>query len=128
MKRILVCGTLLALATSLSFAQRGRAVGPSTGGVGPAVGHVGPAVGMPSTAPMAPTTGVRPDTVNPDRVAPSVSPGSGTVAPDTTTVGPDTGKPANPASVGSHTSTVPDRAVVPDANDVTDHTRINPNQ
>lgn len=127
MKRILICGMLLVLATSLSFAQRSRGVGPSTGGIGPAVGQVGPVARMPG--PMS-TSPVRPDTIGADRVPNHVS----TTSPDTRTVGPDasrvapdakapgnSGKQANPAAA-------PDRAVIPDANGVSDHARINPNQ
>ena len=135
MKRILICGMLLVLATSLSFAQRSRGVGASTGGVGPAVGHVGPAVRMPDTGPMSPT-GVRPNTAGADRTAPVATPSHvGTTSPDNMTVGPDTsrvapdakapgansGKPANPTGV-------PDRVAIPDANGAGDHTRISPNQ
>lgn len=139
MKRILICGMLLALATSLSFAQRSRGAGPTTGGM--AVGHVGPAARMPATGPMAPTSSVRPDTT--DRVArdaannhvnaPStdathVSPTNGKAAPDATVGGPDTSKPGNATGVGTRNSTVPDRTTLPDANGVSDHAVINPNQ
>lgn len=131
MKRILICGMLLALATSLSFAQRSRGVGPSTG-VGPAVGHVGPAARMPDTGPMSPTTRVSPNTLGTDRAPNHVS----TTSPDTTSVGPATGDRVGPdarttgADTGKSTTpaTVPDRTVMPDANGVSDHTRINPNQ
>ncbi len=136
MKRILICGMLLALATSLSFAQRSRGVAPATG-VGPAIGHVGPAARMPATGPMSPTTGIRPDTIDTGRISPDAAPnhvsttssgatgvGAATgdrVAPDAIAPGANSGKPANPVGV-------PDRAVVPDANGVSDHARINPNQ
>ncbi len=137
MKRILICGMLLALATSLSFAQRSRGVGPSTGGIGPAVGHVGPAVRGPDIGPMSPASPVRPDAVGPDRTAPVAAPNHvSTTSSDATGVGPDTTrrvapdakapgannvKPASPVGV-------PDRAVMPDANGISDHARINPNQ
>jgi hypothetical protein len=142
MKRILICGMLFALATSLSFAQRSRGVGPSTG-VGAATGHMGPAARMPATGPMSPTTSARPDMTDTGRVAPdaannhanapstdttSVGPAGAKPAPDTTGVGPDVGRPANSTGVGSHNSTVPDRTTMPDANGVSDHTMIIPNQ
>ena len=142
MKRILICGMLLALATSLSFAQRSRGVGPTTG-AGSAVGHIGPAARMPATAPMSPTTSARPDTTDTGRVAPdaasnhvnapstattSVGSTNGKPAPEATVVGPDSAKPANSTGTGSRNSTVPDRTTLPDANGVSDHTVINPNQ
>ena len=64
MKKILICGMLLGLLSTLSFAQRGRA----TGGVGPTVG-------MSNTAPMAhtmpnavpvPHQGISPNAVGPN--------------------------------------------------------------
>jgi hypothetical protein len=141
MKRILICGMLLALATSLSFAQRGRGVGPTTG-VGPAAGHIGPAARMPATGPMSPTTSARPDTTSTGRVAPDaannhvnapstatgVGPTSGQPEPGATAVAPDSGRPADATGVRSPNSTDPGRTASPDANGVSDHTVINPNQ
>jgi len=109
MKQLLVCGMLLGLLTSVSFAQRGHAIG----GVGtsariPNVGPVSPnaitspnAISMPHAGvlPNANTTGK-----NPTRVAPNA-----TTDPTAQTVGPAA------KTVGPTTVTVPDRIIPPDA-------------
>jgi hypothetical protein len=112
MKKVLVCGMLLGLLTSVGYAQRGHAVG----GVGPAartmpnVGPVSPNArinpGAISTGPHATTVGPQATTVekNPNRVAPNA-----TTDPTAKTVGPEA------TNVGAHTVTVPDRVITPDA-------------
>ena len=110
MKKVLVCGMLLGLLTSVSFAQRGRAVG----GVGqgartPNVGPVSPNARMSPNAigvehdgvlPNATTTGKNPKPLTPNA---TTDPTAKTVDPAAKTVGPNS------------ETTVPDRVITPDA-------------
>ncbi|MGA2370032.1 MAG: hypothetical protein ACLPPV_17675 [Candidatus Korobacteraceae bacterium] len=117
MKKVLVCGMLLGLLTSVSYAQRGHAIG----GVGtsariPDVGPVSPnartspnalSVGHDGVMPNATTTGKNPTHVGPnatfDPTARTVGPNTKTADPSARTVGPNT------------VTTVPDRVITPDA-------------
>jgi hypothetical protein len=125
MKRILICGVMLGLMTGAGFAQRGRAAG----GVGPAVGGVGPSARMPGNAPMARTA---PNAVTNAQgsMAPNAvsgSPNAKTVKPNGangTAIAPNAG---NAATVSPDANTVPG-TMNPDAQGISDHTRINPNQ
>jgi len=110
MKKVLVCGMLLGLLTSVSYAQRGRAAG-----------GVGTTVRMPNVMPVSPTAGINPNSINKghDGVLPNATTGKNpkpltpnaatdptakTVGPDAKTVGPNT------------VTTVPDRVIMPNAN------------
>jgi len=117
MKKVLVCGMLLGLLTSVSYAQRGHAVG----GVGPSaripsVGPVSPnarinpsaiGIGHAGVLPNATTTGKNPTHVGPnatfDPNARTVGPTANTAEPSARTVGPNT------------VTTVPDRVITPNA-------------
>jgi hypothetical protein len=110
MRKVLVCGMLLGLLTSVSYAQRGHAVG----GVGPS------AATMPNIGSMSPNARINPNATgmghdgvlpnattagkNPARVAPNA-----TTDPTAKTVGPA----AN--TVGTHAITVPGRVITPEA-------------
>lgn len=129
MKRILICGVVLGLMTGVGFAQRGRAVG----GVGPAVGGVGPSARMPANAPVVRTTpnavtnthgSVRPNAISGSANAKTVKPNA-TSGANATAVAPNAG---NATSVSPNADTVPDRAINPDAQGISDHTRLTPNQ
>jgi hypothetical protein len=147
MKKILICGMMLGLMTGVGFAQRGRAAG----GVGPTAGMPSAPIGR--TAPNAVTAVPRAPapnavsgpsnvkTVTPNAtgadaaktVAPNAnsSDNAKTVAPNSNsadnakTVAPNTGAST---SVSPNTNSVPDRAMNPDAQGVSDHSRITPNQ
>ncbi len=111
MKKVLVCAMLLGLLTSVSYAQRGRAVRGA-----------GATARMPNVMPVSPTAGINPSAVskghdgvlpnatttgkNPKPLTPNATtdPTAKTVAPNAKTVGP------NPVT------TVPDRVITPDAN------------
>ena len=122
MKQVLLCGMLLALLTSVSFAQRGRAVG----GVGPTARLGAPNVRMgPDAVGIAPSTGIPPSAriggvaPNATRVAPNaipVAPHATTVAPNATTVAPNAKTVApNARTTGAETVTPRARTVDPDA-------------
>jgi hypothetical protein len=101
MKKLLVCGMLLGLLTSLSFAQRGRAYG-----------GVGTSARIPNVGPVSPNARTSPNAIGTghDGVAPNATTGknpkhsapNATADPTARTVGPNTG-------------TVPDRVITPDA-------------
>jgi hypothetical protein len=130
MKRILICGMMLGLLTGAGFAQRGRAVG----GVGPAVGGAGASARMPAPAVgVTPNVGTAPNAVTTTHSATAPNSVSGsthaqTVPPNAANaaaVGPKSG---NAATVPPNTNTLPDRAISPDAQGTSDHSRVNPNQ
>src|SRR5271155_2241214 len=104
MKKILVCGMLLGLLTSVSYAQRGHAVG----GVGPGarIPNVGPVSPNARTSPNA--IGVGHDGVMPNAVTTQKNPKpltpNATTDPTAKTVG-STAKTVGPNSE----TTVPDR-------------------
>jgi hypothetical protein len=109
MKKVLVCGMLLGLLTSVSYAQRGRAAG-----------GVGTTVRMPNVMPVSPTAGMNPNSISKghDGVLPNATTGknpkpltpNATTDPTAKTVGPDA------KTVGPNTVTpVPDRVIMPDA-------------
>ncbi len=109
MKKLLICGALLGLLTSVCVAQRGR-VGP-TPGTAPPMARIGPnAVSMSPSAPISPTA------VSHGGVAPNAGPranpvGTTTVAPNAkTAVAPNarTGVAAEPVAPDA-------RTVAPDA-------------
>jgi hypothetical protein len=109
MKQVLVCGMLLGLLTTVSFAQRGHAVGGV--GTNPGITNVGPVSPIARPSPNAitvPHEGVAPNATtvekNPSRVAPNATsdPTAKTVAPTANTVGTTPG-------------TVPDRVILPNA-------------
>jgi hypothetical protein len=129
MKRLLICGMMFGLLTGVGFAQRGRAVG----GVGAATGGVGPTARMPGIAPVVGTT---PNAVTATHgsTAPNAVTGSttaNTVTPNATkgakaaAVTPNSGKAT---TVSPDANTVPDRALDPDAQGLSDHSRVSPNQ
>ncbi|MFZ0314125.1 MAG: hypothetical protein WAL85_15570 [Candidatus Korobacteraceae bacterium] len=116
MKQVLVFGMLLGLLTSVSFAQRGHAVGGV--GANPGIPNVGPVSPMARPSPNAitmPHEGVAPNATtvekNPSRVAPNATtdPTAKTVGSTAQTVGPDA------KTVGPTTVTVPDRVITPNA-------------
>jgi len=110
MKKVLVCGMLLGLLTSVSFAQRGRAIG-----------GVGTSARIPNVGPVSPNASINPNSIstghdgvlpnattpgkNPNRAGPNATfdPTAQTVGPTAKTVGPNT------------VTTVPDRVITPDA-------------
>lgn len=118
MKKVLICGMMLGLLTSVSYAQRGHAIG----GVGPGartpnVGPVSPnarvspnaiGVGHDGVMPNAVTMGKNPKPLTPNG---TTDPTAKTVDPTAKTVGPNT------------ITTVPDRVITPDA-----HTGPGPDQ
>jgi hypothetical protein len=99
MKKLLICGMLLGLLTTVSYAQRGRAVGgigttgarlPNAGTVSPHVGITPNAVGMPhgGVLPNATTTTSKTTrTVTPNATS---NPAARTVGPNTVTTPPPT--------------------------------------
>ncbi len=122
MKRILICGMMLGLLTGVGFAQRGRAVG-----------GVGPAARMPGNAPVVGTTpnavttthgSTTPNAVSGSTHAKTVTPNA-TNGAQAAAVTPNSG---NATTVSPNVNTVPDRALNPDAQGISDHSRINPNQ
>ncbi|MGA2688930.1 MAG: hypothetical protein ABSE85_12755 [Candidatus Korobacteraceae bacterium] len=110
MKKVLVCGMLLGLLTSVSFAQRGRAIG-----------GVGTSARIPNVGPVSPTARINPNSINTghDGVLPNATTGknpkpltpNATTDPTAKTVGPDA-KTIGPNTV----TTVPDRVITSDAN------------
>jgi hypothetical protein len=90
MKKLLVCGMLLGLLTSLSFAQRGRAYG-----------GVGTSARIPNVGPVSPNARTSPNAIGTghDGVAPNATTGknpkhsapNATADPTARTVGPNTG-------------------------------------
>src|SRR5215469_9017148 len=99
MKKLLICGMLLGLLTSLSYAQRGRAVG------GHGVGTVG--ARMPNADPVSPHAGMNPSAIGiahggvlpnartagetPRTIAPNatINPKARTVGPNSVTTPPN---------------------------------------
>ena len=129
MKKLIICGVMFGLMTGVSFAQRGRAAG----GVGPAVGGVGPTARISNSAPAMGTTpnavttrhgSTAPNAVSGSTHAKTVTPNA-TNGASSTSVTPNAG---NATTVSPNANTVPDRAINPDAQGVSDHTRVNPNQ
>jgi hypothetical protein len=110
MKNIFLCAMSLALLTSLSFAQRGRAIGGGVGGTRfPTAGAISPhagvnpnSIGMPhgGVLPNA-TTGKTTSTVKPNATN---NPKATTVKPNAETVEPD-----RVILPDSHTGPGPDR-------------------
>jgi hypothetical protein len=105
MKKVLICGMLLGLLTSVSFAQRGRTVGS----IGPAArgASIGPNIG-----PMGSNARINPSAINVghDGIAPNARP-VGAVTP---TVSPNAGKSGTTTSVGPNAGRhVPDQGVPP---------------
>jgi hypothetical protein len=113
MKKLLICGMLLGLLTTLSVAQRGRAVG-----------GVGPTAGVSNNAPMAHTM-PNAVTTNHDSVAPNATNSrshSKTVAPNATT------SPNTKSTTPPDARNVPNRVMLPDADGLGTQPRVNPNQ
>jgi hypothetical protein len=111
MKKVLVCGMLLGLLTSVSFAQRGRAIG-----------GVGTSARIPNVGPVSSTARINPNSINkghdgvlPNATTPGKNPKpltpNATTDPTARTVDP-TAKTVGPNTV----TTVPDRVITPDAN------------
>ena len=119
MKKILLCGMMLGLMTTVGFAQRGRSVG----GVGPTA--TAPMAPTAPRAPMARTTpsavpnahgDIAPNSVSGSTHAKTVTPSATSTSPTAKTVTPNAG-------------TVPDRVQLPDAQGASDHARtVGPNQ
>jgi hypothetical protein len=134
MKRILICGMMFGLLTGVGFAQRGRAVG----GVGPAVGGAGATARMPGTPTigMTPNVGAMPNAVTTTHgtTAPNAVPGATnakTVTPNATNgakAAPVTPNSGNATTVSPNANTVPNRDIDPDAQGISDHSRVSPNQ
>ena len=121
MKKILICGMMLGLLTTVSFAQRGRTVG----GVRPTA--TGPR--MAPVAPMAPMASAAPNAVSNSRG--SVAPSSVNSSTHAKTATPNAAStPSTAKTVTPNANTVPDRTMLPDAQGVTDHapTTTSPNQ
>lgn len=103
MKKVLVCGTLLGLLTSISFAQRGRTVG----------GLSGPTARIPKVGPVSPNATISPN---------SIGNGHDGILPNATTIG-KTPKTVDPIAttdptaktVGTRTVTGPATVTLPDA-------------
>ncbi len=152
MRKLIVCGMLLGLLSTVSVAQRGRA----TGGAGPTVRMPNAA---PMSQPMSPVArtpnaaatshdGIAPDAVSGSTHSKTVSPNaqSNTSASATQAVSPNadsrakasapqnvnpnatngSGAPAA-RTVDPNATTVPDRVTVPDATS-NGQTRVDPNQ
>ncbi len=109
MKKLLVCGMLLGLLTSLSFAQRGRAIGGvgTSARVPPSIGTISPnarvnpssiSIGHGGILPNATTMGKTPKTITPNA---TTNPRARTIKPDATAPRPDV--------------TVPNAHISPDA-------------
>lgn len=117
MKKIFVCGILLGLLTTVSFAQRGRAAG-----------GVGPAAGIPTTGTIAPNAripdaatinrGVSPSAVPTSPHAPIVGPNVAS-HPDTPTVSPNAASGGNSKTVAPNAESAPDHVISPNANTTT---------
>ena len=105
MKKILICGMLLGLLSSVSVAQRGRAIGMGPTARGPVGANVGP------IGPIGPNARINPS---------SVSVGHGGIAPNAKpidaiggTVSPTAGRTHTP-TVGPNSRTpMPDQAMPP---------------
>ena len=95
MKRLIVCGMLLGLLTTVSFAQRGRAIGGATAGARiPNVGAISPHAGINPNSVGLPHGGVLPNATTsktPKTITPNatINPKAGTVRPNSETVRPD---------------------------------------
>jgi hypothetical protein len=151
MKKVIICGMVLGLLSTVSFAQRGRAAGGTA-----------PTARMPNAAPMsqpmAPVArtpnaaapnhdGVTPNAVSGSNHSQTVSPNakSNSGASATQTVSPNAESNANASATQSvnpnatngnapaartvdpNATTVPDRVTVPDATS-NGQTRVDPNQ
>lgn len=123
MKKLITCGMLLGLLSTVSFAQRGRAAA-----------GVGPSAGMSNSAPMARSMpnavttshqGVAPSAVAPNHRAKTVAPNAASTpnAKGTTTVAPNAKSATAPDARSVH-----NRVMVPDADGLGTQPRINPNQ
>jgi hypothetical protein len=121
MKKILICGMLLGLLTTMSFAQRGRAAG----GVGPAVGasNAAPmAHTMPNAVPV-PHQGVSPNAVGPSGKTKTIAPNATATPAASSTTSPNAKSTTAP-----DTRNVPNRVTMPDADGLGTQPRISPNQ
>ncbi len=119
MKKVLVCGMLLGLLTTLSWAQRERTVvGPAArmGGVGPAA-RIGPnSLGIPphGIAPNARTAGTA-TTVRPNATAGKA-----------TTVRPNATNGGAAKTVRPNVTKMPNKVILPDADGINGRTVIPP--
>lgn len=130
MKKTLICGMMLGLLTSVSFAQRAHTVRPTA-----TVPHT---VGMAPVAPMAATTPnavssapakVAPDSVTGSTHAKTVTPNATLPASTANTATPSAASTSPTArTVNPNANTVPDRTMLPDAQGVSDHASNSPNQ
>ena len=112
MKKLLICGLMVGLLSSVGVAQRARSMGPAarTPGMEPIApnAHMGAgsaSVGHSGISPSAVPAGTHARTATPNAT-------SGT---SSKTVSPNAGRPS-------------DRVMLPDARGISDHTRIDPNQ
>lgn len=114
MKKLLICGMLLGLLSSVSFAQRGRSVA----GVGPSANTTGIS-GMPSHTPF-----------NPNAVGVNhggVMPNARTVGSQPSTV-PSSATRSNTTAIPSSTRTAPSKVTGPDARTVNPDTGLGPDR
>ncbi|HSY10820.1 MAG TPA: hypothetical protein VK976_01395 [Verrucomicrobiae bacterium] len=137
MKKILICGMMLGLLTTVSFAQRGRTVGgvrPTA--TGPRMAPVAPMAPMASAAPNAVSNSrgsVAPSSVNSSTHAKTATPNAASTPSTAKTVTPNPNAASTSPTaktVTPNANTVPDRTMLPDAQGVTDHapTTTSPNQ
>ncbi|MGC2110892.1 MAG: hypothetical protein WA655_15330 [Candidatus Korobacteraceae bacterium] len=119
MKKVLICGMLVGLLSTVSFAQRGRTVG----GIGPAArgASIGPNIG-----PMSPSARVNPSAISlgHDGVAPNARP----VGAVPSTVSPNAGKSRSTTSVGPNSKTIPGQAMPPSSRTIGPDTGIGPDR
>ncbi|HKD84072.1 MAG TPA: hypothetical protein VKB58_04945 [Terriglobales bacterium] len=105
MKKLLICGMLLGLLTSVSYAQRGRSVG----GIGTSGARV------PNVGPISPHAGVNPDSIGMPHggVLPNARTTSGKTSKTTT---PNATSDPKAQTVGPHANTTsPTRGTLPNA-------------
>jgi hypothetical protein len=106
MKKLLVCGMLLAFLTSVSFAQRGRAIG----GVG---ATASPGARFPSVTPASPAARTNPNSISTGHDG--ALPNATKVEKDPTTVKPNATSNRTFNPVGPEPVTGPDTVTMPDA-------------
>ena|SRR5664279_1403149 len=132
MKKILLCGMLLGLLSTMSFAQRGRVMG----GAGPTART--PNARMSPNATNVGHDGIAPNaTANTQtRVHPNATTGNtpNTVGPNASTgnrataVGPDAATGRTATTVSPNANDTPDRVITPDATPMGDRTVVGPDQ
>ena len=133
MKKIMICGMMLGLLTTVSFAQRGRTVGGARpAATSPRMAPAAPMTPMATTTPNAVSNGrsdVAPNSVNSSTHAKTVTPDATSTPSTAKTVTPSAAStPPMTKTVTPNANTVPDRTMLPDAQGVNDHAATTPNQ